>query len=251
MSDISIIKVKCFNGYGVRSIKLATVKAEDVIEVSGYRSRSGLHWDIGFLAKNGEIKEVRGIFKKLDLVAEFSPMAEEDLYKTIPREGKNIVQCDVKSFYDFHIDTFEKIAKMLPNESLLLRTTHNGFAIYLIRDADVTLYAREIANQANLLVYEVIPESIPKYFEKWIEKIEGIVRAITLGGHTVTLVSQHDFEGLKVLAKRTTRRIEVVLVDVLANPSSKLVLLHPEHDQVEIPTPPRLLLFLHLRRMFD
>jgi len=249
---MDIIKVRCWNGYVFRSIKLTTPTANNIIEVSGYRSRSGLHWDIGFLAKNNEIKEVRGIFKKLDLVAEFSPMAEEDLYKQIPREGKNIVHCDVKAFYDFHIEAFERITKMLPNETLLLKTTHNGFAIYLVKDADATLYAREIANQANLLVYEVIPESIPKYFEKWIEEIKETTRAITLGGHTITLVSQYDFEGLKVLAKRVTRAVEAILVDVLASPSSKLLLLHPEHDTIEISTPPRLLLFLHSRgRIID
>lgn len=236
--DMPVIKIKPISGYRGIKFVIPSKEKEDIREVTGYTSNSGLHWNrcfIYYLDKRQWI-EVTGPIKVVETIMTFMPAAI-DYWKPIAREGKNCVTLSVEDFKKLHFELAEKIINMLRIDSLDgavlgLLTSEEGFNLAVVRLYDYLLRCVKLTEQANLTIYTTM---IPRKLLELICEQE-YTDTVNVSHHVLFFNISIQY----IKATRTTRRInaEVALIRLPEDDKDRIIkIYHPEHGETKIVLP--------------
>ena len=213
-------------------------KEEEIKEVTGYVSNSGLHWDRAFIydLQKKQWVEVTGLIKIVSKIMTFYPSAV-DFWKPIPREGKNCVSLSVEDFKKLHFEYASDVITILrihslKNAVLALLTSEEGFKLAVAKLYDYLLKCVKIAEQANLAIYTTI---LPR---RLLQLILGQEATDTVNVSHHVLFFTRPIQYIK--ATRTTRRInaEVALIRLPEDDRDRIIkIYHPEHGETKVTFP--------------
>lgn len=236
-----IIKIKPISKpISERSIKFVIPnkeEKEEIREITGYVSNSGLHWNRAFIydLQKKQWVEVTGPIKVVSSIMSLYPSGID--YWKLPREGKNCVTLSVEDFKKLHFDLAEKIISILDIHSLdgatlTLLTTEEGFELVITKLYDYVLRCVEIARQANLSIYTTM---FPRRLLELIDKQE-ITDTVNVSHHVLFFNRSVQY----IEATRRTRRInaEVALIRLPEDNEDRVIkVYHPEHGEMQLVFP--------------
>ncbi len=237
--DMPIVKIKPI--HTTLSIKFVIPdkeEKEDIREITGYISNSGLHWNRAFIydLQKKQWIEVTGPIKIVSEIMTLYPSGI-DYWKPIAREGKNCVTLSVDEFKKMHFELAEKIISILDIHSLdgatlTLLTTEEGFELVITKLYDYVLRCVEIARQANLSIYTTM---FPRRLLELIDKQE-TTDTVNVSHHVLFFNRSVQY----IEATRRTRRInaEVALIRLPEDVRDRVIkVYHPEHGELQLVFP--------------
>jgi len=219
-------------------------KTNDIKVITGYRSRSGAHYDIAYIVReDGEeimLEEFKGMVRTLYTILQYRPMTYNDILKPIPREGKNCVILCGMTFKEFCKKlAIEAIKPVESKENIMIWMTEEGISVHIVELYDYRIFINPYDNQGNLLIYTAM---LPYRFVKFINDSYEYIDRFIVGRHTVLL----DVSAPVAIARKVTKRSEVE-VSVLPNYGGHITLVHPEHGVKSLVLPFASYVFIHPR----
>ena len=219
-------------------------KMGEIYNCYNYSSRSGAHWHRCYeIAEGGEKKRpVYGYVRLLHQIFSYRPLDYEDLWKPIPREGKNVAGYD-------RMEMAEKAAAELAGYTrALIISNWDGVEAYLFRKYDYRLIvpAYPAAQQSNLAIYPIEPEP------RWLSELQWSFRydtkhSIEIGSHTLVFAKPIQYVEAAGLY---TRRVSIDAALIRLFEPSELRILHPEHGEERATLQPGLYLAEHISHRY-
>jgi len=198
----------------------------EIIDCVNYESRSGLHWSRCYIRdeKCGVVVPYYGSVRKLKTVAMISPTVYDDIYKPIPREGKNVVRLDLASYKRLQQSLLLLMNNILiDNRNLLLYCNEDIAEVAIIRFYDYRIRGLFIGNQSNLEMY-------------WIDHIP---KALKMERTTMFAISGHVLEfseDVRYIRSEPlmTSRYDIEAAIIRIKPGTRISVFHKEHGEKKI-----------------
>jgi len=201
------------------------VKGE-IFECIPYESNTGLHWSYCYYfdEKYNSVVIYQGTIRKLKTIALIEPMVYEDVFKPIPREGKNVVILPLEKYKKLQESLLLLMRNILVDKrNLVLYCDENIAEVFLAKFYDYRIQGLFIDNQSNLEFY-------------WVNTIP---RTLKMHNATRIEISKHRIEfSVPVKIGRserlTTSRYDIQAVLIKIEPGTEIRISHPEHGEKTI-----------------